>query len=51
VISKRLERHTKAKRRAPAYSRALRRIKEVLQRVVHAMVSSGPISKGSEAID
>src|SRR6218665_3274010 len=36
-ISEFLERHSKAKRtRAPAYLRELRRIKEVVQRLVHA---------------
>ena len=35
VISKFIERYSKSKRRAPAYSRALRKIKEVVQRVVH----------------
>jgi len=32
VISKLLERHSKAKRRAPAYSRALRQIRGIVQR-------------------
>ena len=35
LISKFIERHSKAKRRAPAYSPALQRIKGVVQRVVH----------------
>ena len=36
-----LERHSKAKRtRAPAYSRTLRRIKGVVQRVVHGKLRS-----------
>jgi len=34
VISKFLERHSKAKRRAPAYSWTLQRIRQVVQRVV-----------------
>jgi len=34
VISKLLKRHSKAKRRAPSYSRALRQIRGVVQRVV-----------------
>jgi len=40
VISKFLERHSKAKRRAPAYSRSLRRIREVVQRVVQGKLKS-----------
>src|SRR6218665_475707 len=41
VISELLERHSKAKRtRTPAYSRALRRIKGVFQRVVHGKLRS-----------
>src|SRR6218665_3987562 len=34
VNSKLLKRHSKAKRRAPAYSRALRQIRGVFQRIV-----------------
>jgi len=41
VISEFLEPHSKAKlTRAPAYSRALRRIKGVVQRVVHGKLRS-----------
>ena len=41
VISEFLERHAKTKRiRAPAYSRALQRIKGVVQRVVHGKLRS-----------
>ena len=40
VISKFLERHSKLKRRAPAYSRALRQINGVVQRVVHGRLRS-----------
>ena len=40
VISKFLERHSKAKRRAPSYSRALRRIKGLDQRVVRDKLRS-----------
>ena len=47
VISKLLKRYSKAKRtRAPAYSRALRRIKGGFQRGVKR--SSGPISRVPE---
>ena len=41
VNSKLLERHSKAKRRAPAYSRALRQIKGVFQRIVRGKLRSG----------
>src|SRR6218665_2542625 len=49
-ISEFLERHSKAKRtRAPAYLRELRRIKEVVQRLVHAPWSAQVrFFKGSE---
>jgi len=47
LISRLLKRYLKAKRtRAPAYSRALRRIKGVSKRVVKR--SSGPISREPE---
>jgi len=35
VISKFLKRHSKAKCRAPAYSRALHQIRRVVRRIVH----------------
>ena len=41
VISKLLKRHSKAKRRAPAYSRALRQIIKVFQRIVRGGFRSG----------
>src|SRR6218665_2994317 len=41
VISKLLKRHSKAKRRAPAYSRALRQIRGVFQRIVRGRLRSG----------
>ena len=41
VNSKLLKRHSKAKRRAPAYSRALRQIKGVFQRIVRGKFRSG----------
>ena len=41
VISKLLKRHSKAKRRAPSYSRALRQIKGVVQRIVRWRLRSG----------
>ena len=41
VVSKLLERHSKAKRWAPAYSRALRQIRGVVQRIVHGRLRSG----------
>src|SRR6218665_2700663 len=40
VNSKLLKRHSKAKRRAPAYSRALRQIREVFQRIVRGRLRS-----------
>src|SRR6218665_2632621 len=40
VISKLLKRHSKAKRRAPAYSRALRQIRGVFQRIVRGRLRS-----------
>src|SRR6218665_2964562 len=43
VISKLLKRHSKAKRRAPAYLRALRQIRGVFQRIVRG--GSGPFSR------
>ena len=45
VISKLLKRHLKAKHRALAYSRALRKIREVVQRVVKG--SPSPVAKES----
>jgi len=42
VISKLLKRRSKAKRRAPAYSRALRHIKG------YSMGSLGPVARGSK---
>src|SRR6218665_4044313 len=41
VISKLLKRHSKAKRRAPSYSQALRQIKGVVQRIVRWRLRSG----------
>src|SRR6218665_1528867 len=41
VISKLLNRHSKAKRRAPAYSQALRKIRGVFQRTVRGRLRSG----------
>src|SRR6218665_2046097 len=41
VNSKLLKRHSKAKRRAPAYSRALRQIRGVFQRIVRGKLRSG----------
>ena len=42
VNSKLLKRHSKAKRRAPAYSRALRQIRGVFQRIVRGrLVAEG----------
>ena len=41
VNSKLLKRHSKAKRRAPAYSRALRQIRRVFQRIVRGKLRSG----------
>src|SRR6218665_2180646 len=41
VNSKLLKRHSKAKRRAPAYSRALRQIRGVFQRIVRGKFRSG----------
>src|SRR6218665_1285254 len=41
VISKLLERHSKAKRRAPAYSQALYQIRGVVQRIVRGRLRSG----------
>jgi len=41
VIYKFLKRHTKAKRRAPAYSRALRQIRGIVQRIVLGRLRSG----------
>src|ERR1043165_6708590 len=41
VISKLLKRHSKAKRRAPAYSRALRLVRGVVQRIVRGRSESG----------
>ena len=41
VNSKLLKRRTKAKRRAPAYSRALRQIRGVFQRIVRGKLRSG----------
>jgi len=41
VISKLLKRHSKAKRRAPAYSQALRKIKGVVQGIVRGRLRSG----------
>src|SRR6218665_2347211 len=40
VNSKLLKRHSKAKRRAPAYSRALRQIRGVFQRIVRGRLRS-----------
>ena len=45
VISKLLKRHWKAKHKALAYSRALRKIKGVVQRVVNG--SPSPVAKES----
>jgi len=41
VNSKLLKRHSNAKRRAPAYSRALRQIRVVVHRIVHGRLRSG----------
>src|SRR6218665_3462239 len=41
VNSKLLKRHSKAKRRAPAYSRALRQIRGVFERTVRGRLRSG----------
>src|SRR6218665_259084 len=41
VNSKFLKRHSKAKRRAPAYSRALHQIRGVFQRIVRGRLRSG----------
>ena len=41
VNSKFLKRHSKAKRRAPAYSRALHQIRGVFQRIVRGKLRSG----------
>src|SRR6218665_627929 len=41
VNSKLLKRHSKAKRRAPAYSRALRQIRGIFQRIVRGKLRSG----------
>src|SRR6218665_926037 len=41
VNSKLLKRHSKAKRRAPAYSRALPQIRGVIQRMVRGRLRSG----------
>jgi len=41
VISTLLKRHSKAKRRAPAYSRALRQIGGIIQRIVCGRLRSG----------
>ena len=41
VNSKLLKRHSKAKRRAPAYSRALRQIRGVFQRIVRGKLRFG----------
>src|SRR6218665_446692 len=41
VNSKHLKRHSKAKRRAPVYSRALRQIRGVFQRIVRGRLRSG----------
>ena len=41
IISKLLKRHSKAKRRALAYSRALRQIRGVFQRIVRGRLMSG----------
>ena len=41
VISKLLKPHSKAKRRAPAYSRALRQIRGVFQRIVRGRLRPG----------
>jgi len=43
VISKPLKRHTKAKRRATAYSPALRQIRVIVQRIVRGRLRSGPV--------
>ena len=40
VTSTFLDRHTKAKSRVPAYSKSLRQIKRVVQRVVHGKLRS-----------
>src|SRR6218665_2676811 len=44
VNSKLLKRHSKAKRRAPAYSRALRQIRGVFQRIVRYEIIATPIN-------
>jgi len=41
VISKLLKRHSKEKRKAPAYSRELRQIIGIVQRIVHQRVTEG----------
>jgi len=41
VISKLLKCHSKVKRMAPAYSRALHQIREVVQRIVSGRLRSG----------
>src|SRR6218665_3555416 len=41
VNSKLLKRHSKSKRRVPAYSRALRQIRVVFQRIVRGRLRSG----------
>ena len=41
VISNLLKGRSKVKRRAPAYSRALRQIREVFQRIVRGKLRSG----------
>ena len=41
IISKLLKCHSNAKRRAPAYSRALRQIRVVVHRIVHGRLRSG----------
>jgi len=48
VISKLPKRHSKAKRRAPSYALALRRIRGVVQIKGIVQRSPGPISRGSE---
>ena len=46
VISKLLKRHSKANRRAPAYSRALRQIRGVFQRIVRAREAQVRLPEG-----
>src|SRR6218665_3274450 len=41
ITYKLLKRHSKAKHRAPAYSRALRQIRGVVQRIVRGRLRSG----------